>query len=145
LLYDPPDGQLGDFAEFVTSKFFSALEFGGELTAVDIPRIMTITDPEGEIRWFVEADEHTTDEEWRRALRMVRSLKGAPDQKEGRPRRDPLLCINLALRYGQRNRKPEDPRRWTVTYETLGEEFDMSAGAVKEHVEEGKKLLRENP
>ena len=96
-----------------------------------------------ERRSYILVDEHTTEEDVRKAFRTIAATQDrSPANK---PKRDPLVALQCATLYGRQNSvDPSDRRRRTWTYERLADELGLSSGrAAKEFVIEGRRLLEE--
>ena len=101
-------------------------------------------------RRYIEVDEYTTEDDVRRAFRMIaatREGKHKESSRGGRPWRDPLIAVQCALLHRRHNEQdPQDRRRKKWTYKKLAEKFELaSAGAAEAHVKRGCELLEENP
>jgi len=85
-------------------------------------------------RYYIEIDEFTTEDDVRRAFRM---LSGAQQSRprSGRPRRDRLTCVEAAVLH--------DSHNWT--YEQLAERYDWNDETLaSKYVKDGRTILAEN-
>lgn len=150
--FDPPGDRLDEFASLCGGPFETRLipkgrKLGpvGDLPGMVAPPVKRSRAPDGTARFQFAWEDSPSEEDVRRAMGMMRAAAGGKTRPPGHPGRNPLTCIQLAVLYDQRARVPEDPRRWTETYESLGERFGMSPRRVVAHVREGRKILEEQP
>ena len=94
---------------------------------------------------YIEVNEWTTWNDVENAFRLIRQRSPGP-QEGGAPGRDPLVALQCALLYDRHNSTdPDDGRVKKWTYKLLSKEFGLkSPRAAREHVELGRRLLREN-
>jgi hypothetical protein len=91
-------------------------------------------------RFYIEVDEHISQEDVKNAFRMIRAIQRSKGTK---PRRYRLIAVQCAILYDRYNPvDPEDKRRRTWTYETLADHFGLSSSrAAKDHVTLGREIL----
>ncbi len=96
-------------------------------------------------RLYIEVNEWTTWNDVENAFRLIRQRSPGP-QEGGAPGRDPLVALQCALLYDRHNSTdPNDGRVKKWTYKRLSKELGLrSPRAAREHVEFGRRLLREN-
>ena len=84
--------------------------------------------------YYIEIDEFTTEDDFRRAFRMLSAAQESRP-KSGRPRRDKLTCVEAAILH--------DTHNWT--YEQLAERYEWNDETVaSKYVKDGRAILAEN-
>jgi hypothetical protein len=94
-------------------------------------------------RYYIAVEEDTTEEDARRAHRLIKDALDGSSRKRA-PSRDPLVAVQCALLYDRYNAVgPTDKRRRKWTYARLAEEFGLkSVRAAKEYVAVGRQMLK---
>ena len=84
--------------------------------------------------YYIEIDEFTTEDDVRRAFRMLSAAQESRP-RSGRPRRDRLTCVEAAVLHDNYN--------WT--YEQLAERYDWNDETLaSKYVKDGRAILEEN-
>jgi hypothetical protein len=85
-------------------------------------------------RYYIEVDEFTTEDDVRRAFRMLSAAQESRP-RSGRPRRDRLTCLEAAVLHDRHN--------WT--YEQLAERYGWKDETLaSKYVKDGRAILAEN-
>lgn len=97
-------------------------------------------------RGYISVDEHTTIRDVQRAFHMLAANRRSKPHA-GAPRRDPLVALQCAILHDRHNeRDTDDRRRKKWAYTSLSKEFGLlGAQAARDHVSQGRELLRNNP
>ena len=92
---------------------------------------------------YITVEEHTTEEDIRRAFRMLAATHESRPPAN-RPPRDELLAVQCAILYDRHNHTDSsDRRRRKWTHERLSKQFGLkSSRAAKEYVAAGREMLR---
>jgi hypothetical protein len=96
-----------------------------------------------ESRSYILVDEHTTEEDVRKAFRTISATQNR--RPKNKPKRDPLVALQCVILYDQDNAvDPSDKRRKKWTYQRLAEEFELASNrAAREYVAVGREILKE--
>jgi hypothetical protein len=90
-------------------------------------------------RYYIGVDDYTSLEDVKYALHMIRKVQPRKDTKRSR---DPLVAVQCAILYYQRNQtKPGDRRQRRWTQAKLADKFGLSARSVRDHLALGQAII----
>jgi hypothetical protein len=90
-------------------------------------------------RYYIGVDDYTSFEDVKSAFHMIRKVQ---PQKGTKPSRDPLVAVQCAILYYQRNQtKPGDRRQRRWTQAKLADKFGLSARSARDHLALGQAII----
>jgi hypothetical protein len=90
-------------------------------------------------RYYIRVDDYTSLEDVKSAFHMIREVQ---PPKGTKPSRDPLVAVQCAILYYQRNQtKPGDRRQRRWTQAKLADKFGLSARSVRDHLALGQAII----